>query len=381
MHLSAQQTTQLTEESLRSFVALSIPEGPYLDYKQALSGQSEREAKREFLKDVSGFANAAGGTLILGVREPSPGLSADDQIRGIDNGVALAHNLERVASASLDPRIPGLRVVAVLLASGKACIVVHVPASRSRPHMVTHDGHRAFYARHSESIQPMSTHEIREAVLVSSSAEMRARQQIAESVAETRKSAAEPCLFIQAVPLIAPEPAWDVFGKPMEEALRTGTRKGAFNYIDLVTGIAPLPTIDGTLVCNSREDPDWVLEAHRNGYVSLRFRLQEHNTGSDQFFVIHSGTCEVFRAFCRLLSDLVAVSGTDVPFAIAASCLNAEGLRIWTESKTTRFSKPYAKREITWPLHLRDTGADARPIADQMATELFNGFGFKEVVK
>ena len=75
MQLTAQQVIALTEESLRTFLALSIPEGLYLDYKEGLSGTSEKETKREFLKDVTAFANAAGGHLLLGVKEPSENLS------------------------------------------------------------------------------------------------------------------------------------------------------------------------------------------------------------------------------------------------------------------------------------------------------------------
>src|SRR3990172_9580263 len=106
MQLTAQQVMALTEESLRKFLALSIPEGLYLDYKESLSGTSEKETKREFLKDVTAFANAAGGHLFLGVKEPSDGLSVENQLVGLDNGDALAQDLERLASSSIDPRIP-----------------------------------------------------------------------------------------------------------------------------------------------------------------------------------------------------------------------------------------------------------------------------------
>ena len=174
MFLTPQQFTSLTEDSLRDFLTLSIPEGLYLDYKAALSGTSDKEAKREFLKDVTAFANAAGGQLFLGVKEPVENQSVDVQLVGVENGASLAQDLERLASSSIDPRIPGLRIVAVSLRSGKSCVAVHIPPSLSRPHMVNHSGHRSFYVRHSESSFQMTTHEIREAVLTSASAEARA---------------------------------------------------------------------------------------------------------------------------------------------------------------------------------------------------------------
>ena len=186
MQLTAQQVLMLTEETLRKFLSIGIPEGLYLDYKECLSGTSEKDAKREFLKDLTAFANAAEGQLFLGVKEPSEGISVESQLVGIDNGGALAQDLERLASTSVDPRIPGLRIVPVALMNGRFCVAIHVPPSLSRHHMVNHAGHRSFYARHSESSFPMTTHEVREAVLTSSSAEARARLFIEHRLLEVR---------------------------------------------------------------------------------------------------------------------------------------------------------------------------------------------------
>ncbi len=110
MYLTAQQVLALTEETFRKFLSLGIPEGLYLDYKEGLSGTSEKDAEREFLKDVTAFANAAGGHLFLGVKEPSEGVSVESQLVGLDNGDAVAQALERLASTSIDSRIPGLRM-------------------------------------------------------------------------------------------------------------------------------------------------------------------------------------------------------------------------------------------------------------------------------
>ena len=110
MYLTTQKFLELTEASLRDFLGLKIPEGLYLDYKEALSGSSDKEAKREFLKDVTAMANAAGGHLLIGVKEPLEGLSIDSQLVGLDGGEVLAQDLERLASASVDPRIPGLSI-------------------------------------------------------------------------------------------------------------------------------------------------------------------------------------------------------------------------------------------------------------------------------
>jgi predicted HTH transcriptional regulator len=53
---------------LERLKADSVREDRQLEYKEMLPGGSDEE-KREFLSDVTGLANAAGGDLIYGVRE------------------------------------------------------------------------------------------------------------------------------------------------------------------------------------------------------------------------------------------------------------------------------------------------------------------------
>ena len=104
MYLTRQQLAALDEAGLRAFLDTAVPECLYLDYKISLSGSSDKDAKREFLKDVTAFANAGGGQLLLGVKEPADDLSVDDQLIGVEGAEALAQDLERLCSASIDPR-------------------------------------------------------------------------------------------------------------------------------------------------------------------------------------------------------------------------------------------------------------------------------------
>jgi predicted HTH transcriptional regulator len=57
-----------TLDDLRTLVANQIPESPILEYKEALPTRSDGDRK-EFLADVSAFANTSGGVIIYGIRE------------------------------------------------------------------------------------------------------------------------------------------------------------------------------------------------------------------------------------------------------------------------------------------------------------------------
>jgi predicted HTH transcriptional regulator len=60
--------TQIDEALLESLRADHVREGRQLDYKETLPGARDDD-KREFLSDVTSFANAAGGDIIYGLRE------------------------------------------------------------------------------------------------------------------------------------------------------------------------------------------------------------------------------------------------------------------------------------------------------------------------
>src|SRR3990172_579802 len=58
----------LSENDLTELIVGQVPEGLRIDYKRDLYGNSDAD-KREVLKDISGFANAFGGHLIVGMEE------------------------------------------------------------------------------------------------------------------------------------------------------------------------------------------------------------------------------------------------------------------------------------------------------------------------
>jgi predicted HTH transcriptional regulator len=141
MFLTAAETNNLDEASLTAFIERKLPEGRHLDYKAALSGNGWDNQAREFLKDVTAFANAGGGHLLIGVKEPDEKLSASEQMIGLDDGFNVASKLENLSTSSIDPRISGLLIRPIEFNGKNSIIVVRVPPSLSRPHMAVHGKH------------------------------------------------------------------------------------------------------------------------------------------------------------------------------------------------------------------------------------------------
>ena len=59
---------QITEQDINALMSTGVPESPLIDYKRDTYGNTEGD-KREFLADISSFANTMGGDIIIGVDE------------------------------------------------------------------------------------------------------------------------------------------------------------------------------------------------------------------------------------------------------------------------------------------------------------------------
>src|SRR5215213_2740116 len=173
MTLMSVPIDSMTEGHLRSLIEDQVMELRVIEYKQELPGQRP-EDKREFLADVCSFANTAGGDLVYGMTENGgmpqdlPGFETsniDDEINGLENSIR----------DGIGPRIWGVRSFPLRLRSGAHALVLRVPRSFSRPHVVTFRGHWRFYARSSAGKYPMDVDEVRQAFVLSESVADRIR--------------------------------------------------------------------------------------------------------------------------------------------------------------------------------------------------------------
>ncbi|MET0647809.1 MAG: hypothetical protein ABW208_14430 [Pyrinomonadaceae bacterium] len=68
MSLSNKRIEDVGEADLQGLVSGGMPEGRLIEYKLTVPGGTDNE-KKEFLADVSSFANASGGDIVYGMRE------------------------------------------------------------------------------------------------------------------------------------------------------------------------------------------------------------------------------------------------------------------------------------------------------------------------
>lgn len=155
---------EITIEDIENLIFIRKErENNYLEYKEKL-GHSNKD-KKEFLKDVSGFANASGGFLIIGVKEHKPS-GLPEKICGIEKIIGnqkVDEWINNVLISNLDERIHySLRIFEFKNKDNKIVLLLYIPESPKKPHMITFQGKNNYYVRHNTSVNPATQSEVKE---------------------------------------------------------------------------------------------------------------------------------------------------------------------------------------------------------------------------
>lgn len=148
----------IAERHVLDQIQAGIPEGILVDYKKSIYGGTDADVK-EFLKDLSSFANTAGGHLFIGVEEnegvptkPCPlSINPDEQLQ----------RLENLARDGIEPRIVGLRIRAIPMTGGGYVFILRIPKSFNPPHRVSARNANRIYGRNSAGAYEYSIEELR----------------------------------------------------------------------------------------------------------------------------------------------------------------------------------------------------------------------------
>lgn len=149
-----------SEDRLMMLIEGQIEENALLEYKRAAAlDRSNQKKKTEITKDISSFANSAGGILIYGIAE-----GEGDQahlpisIDPVDRREYKKEWLEQIISA-IQPPIEGIVIHSITLGlnNNAVCYAVEIPASTT--------AHQAddqkYYRRGNFMAEPMKDYEIR----------------------------------------------------------------------------------------------------------------------------------------------------------------------------------------------------------------------------
>lgn len=165
----------VSESDLAELVDGLVPEELRLEYKAVLY-RNDEDARNEALKDISAFANAYGGHLIIGISQDK-GLPS--KLIGLDSTVDVDKEilrLEQLAQTGIEPRIQGLRIRAIRMQDGRHGLVLRIPRSWQPPHRVSRKGVNKFWVRNSAGVHEASVDELRTLFTLGANAQQLATQ-------------------------------------------------------------------------------------------------------------------------------------------------------------------------------------------------------------
>jgi predicted HTH transcriptional regulator len=147
----------ISEQDILTLISLGTEESINLDFKSADSLSLNDKKKAEIAKDVSAFANSAGGYIVYGISEEGHKASS---ISPIDGTIFTKEWIEQVIQSRIQRKIDGLSIKPIRINQDlkQSVYIVGIPESPSAPHMTSD---KKFYKRFNfESVQ-MEEYEIR----------------------------------------------------------------------------------------------------------------------------------------------------------------------------------------------------------------------------
>lgn len=343
---------ELTEGDLRSLVGLR--ETPFLEFKAAMYAKRDPNAKVEMLRDVSSIANAEGGVLVIGMAED--GDARATAIEPVPEARAEGDRLIQTCLSGLKDRVAGLRAQVVAVPGGDV-LVVYVPRSYRRPHMVVAENANELWIRHERQKSRMTIDEIRGAIAASEDLEMKAERFVQQRRDHLHENAGR--FAVTVTPLTLEAGRIDVHSPEVKTLLRDTDATDGHGQIFLTEGNIGRPSLGGRRVdVKSDTRVDTRLEVFRNGHVEFCLRVKEllmfnpdvaeSNYGVRNVLASHKVAEHAFRVvlFAHRLHLLETMAD---PLLVSVSLWGVHGFKLEDGTAEPSRSMPWAEGPVLEP--------------------------------
>lgn len=182
---------QISVEEIQELIASKVPEGEQIEFKRSLPAERRstgdwmsggdqigKRAKTKLLEEVVAFANAFGGTLLLGIEESKEKPPVADSISPIPRCQELAERLKLVFRDCVEPQLPRVEIFAIITEDDEGVVIIRTDRSRLAPHRVTTT--LECTVRRSDRCEKMTMREIQDMTLNMSRGLKRLEKKLAE---------------------------------------------------------------------------------------------------------------------------------------------------------------------------------------------------------
>jgi|GEM_PF-2110353 len=129
--MNAASRSGLTARDIQAMVHEQQQESRVLDFKRDTYGKD----KDELRLDVAAFANTIGGSIVIGIEESEGKAVSVFGIGNVDPDEEKLR-LSSIINSRIEPRIAGLEINVIDVSEGRRVIVIQVPNSWQKPHLV-----------------------------------------------------------------------------------------------------------------------------------------------------------------------------------------------------------------------------------------------------
>ncbi len=362
----------ITFKDLENLVEQRTPEGRTLDYKRDLPG---REGLNEFLKDVTSFANAAGGLLIFGADEErdenGKATGIPESIRGLQDfrGEQDVLQLENCVRDSTDPRVSVH--FRLLEEDGRdPVLIAKIPRSWNGPHRYT-SRNSQFYSRNAAGKYALDTAQIGQEFLASGELEKSIRNFRDDRIAKIYAGQTP-------VPMASDQPRATMLVVPMEtfasgEIRDPQTLKEVLQSRFGGRAGSPRFNLDGIAISNhssaDQQPARFYAQAFRNCAieVTIECRLRQAGSPDKRGFasaVLEQDLLESALHMRAALKDMELAP----PFFVFTSLLQTKGVSMWGKQwLLTPFDRDVLQLpELTLTNFDDDLDTTIRPVFDAL---------------
>ena len=336
---------KISEADLQNLIDNAVAEGRTIEYKQALPGGTDAE-KKEFLADMSSFANTSGGDLIFGISEDK---GVPVQVVGIgstDTDLEV-RRFDSIIASGLEPRIRYNSRIIETEAALKV-LVLRIEKSWSGPHRVIFKGHDKFYGRNVAGKYPLDVNELRVAFTLSSTVTKRIRafrtdRIIALSNNETPVPfTQDPKLVLHCIPIesFGSNRQCDILkfhGNPLALVPKN------LSYLDRRLNL------EGLVAFSAGKPAHWYTQLYRNGVIEAvdgSVLAQEHNNQKLIPSIAYEERIFSYLPVCfRALEEV----GCSAPIVVALTLINVRGLRMGVDAHGFEIGYPIEANTLILP--------------------------------
>jgi hypothetical protein len=366
--------SEIDGAEIKRLIDDSVSESRTTEFKRQLPG-SKDEDKREFLSDVSSFANADGGDIVYGIIEKE---GAAESVCGIDANIdSEMLRLEGILRSGIEPRMK--YYLSAIDVDETRVLLLRVLKSWNKPHRVVYRGHDKFYSRNSAGKYPMDVEELRGAFVGSYEVESRIKAFTTSRIDDIRNNLGQVSLpdCGKLVFMVIP---FDSFGT--SHKLEIASLSSCEIQPICAGGWSGLINLDGYLVYTATGDGNDIsyVQIYRNGIIEFvcASMFDDHEDGKP-FIPSTYYEIEVIKAFRSSLEAYQTLE-IEFPLALAVSFTNIRGYRFAVDQRILRSTmkdRLYKKELLSTPIEILTDAADSAPkMLKPVFDTVWNAFGY-----